>query len=256
MRVFSFGGGVQSTAVLVLVGQGRLQYDAMLFVNVGDDSENPETLRYVQEIARPFAEANGIRFEELSKPESLLAWTLRSERSITLPMYLPGGGPGNRECTRYYKIRVVARWLKDHGATREQPATVGLGISTDEYQRARTESGLPYEVLEYPLLALRLSRADCLRIVASAGLPQPPKSACWFCPFHRIADWRRMKHDAPELFRRAVDLERTLRDRRLRLGRDRVYLTNYGRPLDQVISGEQLTLDDALDTCESGYCMT
>ena len=33
------GGGVQTTALLVLAGQGRLAYRTFLFANVGDDSE-------------------------------------------------------------------------------------------------------------------------------------------------------------------------------------------------------------------------
>ena len=42
MRTFSFGGGVQSTAVLVLQAQNKLPepYDVFLFANVGDDSEH------------------------------------------------------------------------------------------------------------------------------------------------------------------------------------------------------------------------
>ena len=43
MRTFSFGAGVQSTAVLALQALGRLPdpYDVFLFANVGDDSEDP-----------------------------------------------------------------------------------------------------------------------------------------------------------------------------------------------------------------------
>lgn len=41
MRVFSFGGGVQSTAVLVLSAHGVLPYKQFIFSNVGDDSEHP-----------------------------------------------------------------------------------------------------------------------------------------------------------------------------------------------------------------------
>ncbi len=45
MRVISYGGGVQSTALLVLANRGEIRYvDAALFANVGDDSEDPDTL--------------------------------------------------------------------------------------------------------------------------------------------------------------------------------------------------------------------
>jgi hypothetical protein len=54
MRAFSFGGGVQSVAVLVLGAQGKVQYDYYLFSNVGEDSEDPRTLEYFRNIALPF----------------------------------------------------------------------------------------------------------------------------------------------------------------------------------------------------------
>lgn len=41
MRVFSYGGGVQSTAALVLAAQGKIDYPTFLFCNVGDDSNIP-----------------------------------------------------------------------------------------------------------------------------------------------------------------------------------------------------------------------
>jgi hypothetical protein len=64
-RYFSFGGGVQSMAVLVLQSQGKVQYDEFLFANVGHDSENPATIQYIEEYARPFAEEFNIPLVEL-----------------------------------------------------------------------------------------------------------------------------------------------------------------------------------------------
>src|ERR671910_1536926 len=39
-RVVSYGGGVQSNALLELAAQGRIDYRTFLFANVGDDSEH------------------------------------------------------------------------------------------------------------------------------------------------------------------------------------------------------------------------
>lgn len=262
MRVFSFGGGVQSTAVLVLAAQGAVQYDAFIFSNVGDDSEHPDTLEYVREVAWPYAERHGIRLEEVQRikrdgtVETILGRIESHEQSIPLPVFLPSGAPGNRTCTRDFKVLIVARWLREHGATEECPATVGLGISVDEMGRARTSSGFAYEQLEYPLLDLRLTRAQCADLIQRAGLPIPPKSACWFCPFTRTSGWRRLKQRRPDLFGRAVALDSYLRDRRAKLGLYPVWLSGELRPLDKVVQGDQLTLDDAMDGCESGYCWT
>ena len=53
MRIFSYGGGVQSTAALVLAAQGIIDYPTFLFCNVGNDSEDPKTLDYVHKYALP-----------------------------------------------------------------------------------------------------------------------------------------------------------------------------------------------------------
>lgn len=273
LRVVSYGGGVQSTALLVLAAQGRIDFRCFLFCNVGADSEHPKTLLYVAETAQPYAERHGLDFHWLHRerraidpathrrlppqPETLLDRLTRpGSRSIPLPVRMSGSGaPGTRSCTADFKIRLMSRWLREHGVTAEQPADVALGISLDEFSRARTDSGEAVQHLVYPLLDLRLRREDCERIILDAGLPVPPKSACWFCPFHTLRAWDRMRREEPDLFWRAVELERTLNERRRRLGKDPVWFTDRLRPLDEVVSGEQLPMfgEEELG-CLSGYC--
>jgi hypothetical protein len=251
----------------VLAAQGAIDFPTFLFANVGDDSEHPATLRYVREVAMPYAAANGIALHELRRTwrdghcESLLAVLERPEsRSIDIPMRMDeSGAPGRRSCTGHWKIDVIAKWQRQHGATEETPAVAGLGISLDELQRARTDSGIPYQRLAYPLLDLRLTRADCVGIIERAGLAVPPKSSCWFCPFKTVGQWQAMRHAEPDLFARAVGLERTLGERAMRLGRGRMYMTRLGVPLDRATSPHRqlpLVPDEQGDTCESGYCMT
>tara|TARA_R110000824_G_scaffold88053_1_gene216655 strand:- start:790 stop:1086 length:297 start_codon:yes stop_codon:yes gene_type:complete len=40
--------------------------------------------------------------------------------------------------------------------------------------------------------------------------PEPPRSACVFCPFHSDAEWKTIKDNDPEGFRAAVDLEKSI----------------------------------------------
>ncbi len=269
LHTFSYGGGWQSTAALVLAARGELDYRVFVFANVGDDSEYPGTLAYLRQIAIPFAAANGLELHQVHRtrrdgtPETLYGRLTRpGSRSLPIPVRMPDtGAPGTRACTADFKVRVVARWLREHGATPADPAVTALGITLDEIGRARTDSGIPHQRLAYPLLDLGLRRADCPPIIAGAGLPMPPKSACWFCPYHRPSEWQRMQRQEPELFARACDLEAQLIARRRELGRDPVYLTRFGRPLGEVFANRQGVLFDPdptaeLDTCESGYCMT
>lgn len=264
LRCFSYGGGVQSTAALVLAVQGQIDFPTFLFANVGDDSEHPDTLRYVREVAMPYAAAQGIELVELrhtrkdGTEETLYRKLTRpGSRSTGIPIYLEGSGaPGRRSCTAEFKVRRIAVWQRRHGATKDDPAVTGLGISLDEFHRARTDSGIATQVLAYPLLDLRLTRQDCVNIIQRAGLPVPPKSSCWFCPFHSIATWRRLQNARPDLFDRAVELERTLSERSDRdPDRGRVFLTRALRPLDQALAGTQHELEFIDDACESGFCM-
>jgi len=265
IRVFSYGGGVQSNAVLVLQATGRLPepYDVFVFANVGEDSENPATLRYVEEVARPYAARHGIEFVEVLKttrgePETLYQFVYRVKRRIPLPLYMSGNGaPGRRICTSDFKIAVIDRWLREQGYRR---AVTGLGISPDEFHRARdrrpyVQNGIEKR-REYPLIDLRLRRVDCQRIIIEAGLPVAPKSSCWFCPFHRPNEWLELRRTQPELFWRAVEMERMLNERRAKLGRDNMYFHSALVPLDQAV-GDQLPMfpDDEMAMCESGYCM-
>jgi hypothetical protein len=269
MRVVSYGGGVQSTGLLVLAAQGRIDFPIFLFSNVGDDSEDPATLQYVERYAKPYAATHGIQLIELRRTrrdgttETLHGRLTRpGSRSLPIPVRMSSGAPGTRSCSADFKIRVIGRWLKAMGASADNPAKVGIGISLDEIERVNARRAEPYERPVYPLLDHEppLRRIDCERIIAAAGLPVPPKSACWFCPFKRPATWSEMRRDRPDLFARACDLEHLLNTRRLMLGKDPVWLTRFNRPLADAIGQAQDMLpgfhpeDDA--TCDNGTCFT
>lgn len=156
------------------------------------------------------------------------------------------------------EAELTGKWLRQHGATKDSPATVGIGISVDEIHRANNSRAEPYENIVYPLLDLRMRRDDCQRVIREAGLPVPPKSSCFFCPFHRPSVWQDMRRDEPELFERSCQLEDTLNERQEELERAPVYLTRAGVPLRDAIAADQdlLPLADDDGACDSGWCMT
>lgn len=253
--------------MIVLAVQGRLGYDidAALFANVGDDSEHPKTLDYIRNIAVPWAAERGLPVHELNRikrdgsTETLMGrLTKEGSRSLPIPVRMDNGAPGNRSCTADFKIKVVGKWLKANGASKDNPAIVCIGISTDEIQRVSNKRAMPYEQPVYPLIDLGLNRSACQRVIAEAGLPVPPKSSCYFCPFHRPQMWAEMRRDEPELFFKAAELEATLIARRKTLGKDPVYLTRFAKPLTEAIDEAQdmLPLSPDTDTCDEGYCWT
>ncbi|MFH8752987.1 phosphoadenosine phosphosulfate reductase [Streptomyces rimosus] len=309
IRSISYGGGVQSTALLVLAAQRRIDFPLFLMANVGANSENPATLRYLDEYARPFAAEHGIELvvldrvkrngnvetlwgrlvdprqcdrckgtgavhysdtdkEDVGLPPDLdsprTCPRCRGEgkvqsRSLPIPVRMSNGAPGTRSCTVDFKIKTIGKELKRRGATPEDPATIGIGISLDEIHRANNRRVEPHENVVYPLLDLGLRRTDCARVIREAGLPVPPKSSCFFCPFHRPETWHDQRREQPELFEKSCQLEDLLNERRAALGKDPVYLTRFGRPLREAIpDGVDLLpgIDEADGLCDSGWCMT
>ena len=266
LKVFSFGGGVQSTAALVLAAQGRIEYRTFLFCNVGEDSENPDTLTYVQEVARPFAARHGLDLIELQKVrrdgsvDTVYRTITRPDtRSISIPVHMSNGAPGRRACTLDFKIRVVDRYLKRRLAARAPgvQAIVGLGISFDERLRVRyplIDEETPWKMRDYPFVDGKIDRAQCLVIIQQAGLPVPPKSSCWFCPYHSQRTWQALRDTRPELFEQAVALERFINERRVVIGKDQVFLSRKCKPLPMATSEylQSSLFED--DICESGYC--
>lgn len=233
LRVFSAGWGVQSVAVLAAQAQKPLPepYDEFVFANVGDDSESPDTLAYYREHVVPFAAQHGIKIVERqktrhNKPETLLEAVLRDNRSIPIPVVFRGQGCGNRTCTFEFKIDVVRRYIAHE--LKAKRAVLGIGFSTDEayrvhkkypdwhhhfMQRGKDNTWKQgkrigfWQLYEYPLIQLRLSRHQCAKIISDASLPVPPPSSCWFCPFHLRGRLIEEKRHAPERFAARIRLQ-------------------------------------------------
>lgn len=266
LRAISYGGGVQSTALVVLAAQGTIDFPLAIFANVGETSEHPATLDYVRNIAMPWAADRGVEVVEIHKMLRGHVDDLRVRvmdetmpKSIPIPVRMSRqGSPGVRSCTKDYKILPVARELKRRGATPADPATVAIGISVDEIERATSSHRNPVQTRTYPLLELGLNRSNCEQIIRDAGLPVPIKSACYFCPFHRPQVWAEMRRDEPEMFELAAEVEDSILSQRAAVGRDPVYLSQYGRPIREAITEAQAPLfaTEGPEQCDEGYCWT
>lgn len=270
MRVISYGGGVQSTAMIVLAVQGRIpDVDVALFSNVGEDSEYPDTITFVRDVMMPWAQQRGLPIVELTptrkgEPTSVWKEMMRTDTKRTvIPVFGETGAPLRRICTVDFKVRPIHKWLKENGATADNKADVLMGISTDEVQRANNKPQYDHEVRCYPLLDLGLSRTDCIEVIRQAGLPVPPKSSCFFCPYHSELTWRELRRDREDLFDKAQQLEDHLHQRADAEGYRRVYLTRKGALNQQRISDTIYAQGDTLfgdeigtDGCDSGFCWT
>jgi len=184
----SYGGGVNSTALAILLCEGKLpQYTPfrVVFSDTGD--EKPQTYDYIREVFTPYLELHGITLETVKPSETVLG---RWERlKVT----------GNRQlrgCTVEGKINPIKKHVEANGGGVQL-----IGVDAGEAHR------MPDRVR--PLVDLDIDRDGCETIIAAAGLPSPGKSGCWHCPFSRVGDIIQLARYEPCKFERIATLEKT-----------------------------------------------
>lgn len=187
--VQSFGGGVQSVALLIINLRDGIDF-IPVFANVGSKAENPATLDYIERYIKPECKKLWIPFIEVSGED--LYDIVENNPYPTIPVF-SGKSQMARICTSDRKIKPVNRTVKKLLRQDENAAIVQIGISYDELHRARFGGWEKKDIYGryhgfwkkqvYPLVDMRLTREDCKRIITDYGWSVPEKSSCWFCPF-------------------------------------------------------------------------
>lgn len=245
MRVLCIGWGVQSFCLAAMSALGEI--DKLDFI-VHSDTTHEKTATY-DFIAKylPWLESHGIFVANVGNDENLL---VNSHNFVTIPVFVRSEegnlGRYKRQCTAEWKIWPIRRFLYEEHVT--EPVELWFGISTDEFERAK-DSDVNYITHRYPLLELDMAREDCEDWLVAHHLDVPPKSACVFCPYTYLDDWRTLKTDYPEDFARAVEVDNSLRAQ----GKP-YYLTRHLIPLSE-LDDFSYTPKYALDAeCDSGHC--
>jgi 3'-phosphoadenosine 5'-phosphosulfate sulfotransferase (PAPS reductase)/FAD synthetase len=203
-QVWSYGGGRQSVALAVLVRDGKLpKPEAVVFADTG--REDSATMAYHREHVAPWLDVQ-VAGHDLATVD-----LYGKNGDLLIPAFTESGKLPTF-CSTEWKRRVVHRWLRAHGYGPSKPVTMWLGISLDEFSRAH-DSPNKWVTHSYPLIDLRLNRADCERIIADAGLPPAPKSSCWMCPFRSREQWTDLRDNRPGDWRLAVELDTAIRER-------------------------------------------
>lgn len=118
-----------------------------------------------------------------------------------------------RSCTWNFKLEPIVRMQRKLGGIKRGQKTIGviswIGISLDEATRMK-DSRQKWAHNRYPLIDLRMSRHDCLLWMKRNKFPEPPRSACIYCPFHSDNEWRNLRNKSPEEFQIAIQIEQRL----------------------------------------------
>jgi len=162
------------------------------------------------------------------------------------------GGMTMRQCTNDYKIAPLRRKARElMKAAGQSEIEMWIGISTDEIHRMK-DSGVQYITHRWPLIEQRMDRSNCKRWFLEKTGKRAPRSACVYCPFHKNAEWARLKREEPEEFRRAVEFDRKLRNHPKLTGR--AYLHRSMQPLEEIDFENTDQMDFGFDGECEGMC--
>ena len=271
----SLGAGVQSSTMALMAAKGELpgsdRVKGCIFADTQDEPQSVYTWLDWLEKQLPWP-VHRVTNGRLSERSLTMKHTKEGRRytKTDLPVYTldADGNSGkviHRSCTADYKIKPIIKKLRHLMSVKrgeQQPIVVQwIGISLDEQQRMK-HSREPWAVCEWPLIALRMERRHCFEWMSRNSYPEPPRSSCIFCPFHRNSEWRRLQLHEPGEFAKAVEFEKKLQQ--IKSQTDNFYSTPFlhksCKPLDiidfrsDVERGQNLLpLDDWQDECD-GMC--
>lgn len=210
IHIISLGAGVQSSTVALMATKGEIKPMpvAGIFADV-KLSEPPSVGRWLDCLEKllPFPI---IRVSKGSLYLDIISSTKSRKRCASIPMHTLGATDGIlwRQCTAEYKLAPLAKAVKSIRG--ELPAIVWIGISTDEISRCK-DSKIKDVTHRWPLIEKGMNRQDCLLWIDKNGFPKPPRSSCFFCPYHSNSEWRRIRDEEPECWKSALELDNMMR---------------------------------------------
>lgn len=197
LEVLSFGGGVQSFAILLLIKEGKLPIpDIIIHSDTG--SEMPHTHEIVK-IGFEISKEMNIPFHIVSSYRGKLHEDYM--KTGTLPVV------GIRSCTTNFKIFPQRRFIREIVGNKNGKvlANCWLGITTDESKR-EVKSNLQWIQNKFPLLEINYTRKDCIELNSKYNY-SVKKSGCFCCPYAGKNHFVKLYQDHPELFKIVKEME-------------------------------------------------
>lgn len=268
-HVISLGAGVQSSTMALMATHGEIKPMPDFAIFADTQAEPQSVYRWLDwlEGQLPFpvhrVTAGNLRDKatEMKRTQDGRQFSVTAVPVFTLNEDGSQGRIPHRTCTRDFKIRPIHKAIRKLCAVprgqKTPVVTQWLGISLDEINRSKASRDA-WTTHRFPLLEKRMRRLNCLDWMREHGYPEPPGSACTFCPFHSAREWQRLKTEEPEAFADAVEFERQLQA--IKAESDTFssvpFLNRACVPLDQIdfrsdFEKGQLSLWD--DECE-GMC--
>lgn len=204
--VVCYGAGTNSTGELVGLHERGIRPDYIIFADtVG---EKPWTYGHLQAVDEWCKRVDFPRITVVTGcyPQQIRDGSLENE--LLRLCCLPAKALGYKTCSVKWKIEPTNRWLKQQGVG-EHTRLIGFDFGEpDRAENARyaklKDKRINY-VQRFPLMEWFWTRDDCKAAIDRAGLPQPGKSACFFCPSSTKEEILSLP---PDLLDRALEIER------------------------------------------------
>ena len=247
MRVLSLGAGVQSSTLALMITKGIVpMVDCAIFADTQWEPRKVyEWLDWLEK-QLPFpvyrVTQGNLRAAVMRQVNAT------GERFSSIPWHMPGA-MGRRQCTREYKLDPLRRKMRAL-VGRNGQVQVLIGISVDEAHRMKQSHNL-WQFHTWPLIDLRMTRADCLAWMERHGYPKPPKSSCLGCPYHSDRQWQEIKDGPAEEWADVVAVDQAIRVQP-KFGLEQ-FMHGSCKPIDEVQFTNEAQVDMFGNECE-GMC--
>jgi hypothetical protein len=212
ITVMSYGGGTNSTAMLIGLHERGERPDYCTFADTG--SEQEYTYRHMAAV-NAWCESVGFPTITVVKPTQPMMVSDGSLFNECVRLgRLPSKAYGNGSCSLKWKVEPQNRWNRRLAETLgvELSQIVRLvGYDADElprYERAKALADKQPTRLRFPLIEWDWGRDECVDAIARAGLPQPGKSSCVMCPSMKKHEILTLRKNYPETFASVLEMER------------------------------------------------
>jgi hypothetical protein len=210
-HIVAFGGGVDSTAMILGLHEKGLPIDLILFADTG--GERPETYAHIENFSKWLVD-NGLPSITIVKRTRKDGSLETLEQECHRRNNLPSIAYGFKSCSQKHKIAPQDKFLNSWQRAIDWWKTGSkcvkyIGYDAGESHRADNAAKRddPKYTYKYPLIEWQWEREDCLKIVAKYGF-KVGKSACFFCPSSRPKEIIDLHEKHPDLAQRALDIEK------------------------------------------------
>ena len=192
MKIVSFSGGKDSTAMLIILLENQISFDIVVFCDTG--AEFPEIYDHIDVVEKKL----GVEIIRIlpEKPSSYWLAKYGWPRSY------------KRWCLRLLKLKPLKNYLSQEGISE---ASFYLGIASDEKHRMSKRN---YSGNRYPLIDYKITEKEALKICYRYGFywdglyEKMNRTGCFWCPFQPFTELYKVFLYYPHLWRQIEELDR------------------------------------------------